>query len=60
MVYFAVVLIPVVLLGYDGPWLGGGNIDIRGRAPFPSRSSRPVRSAISTNGLPIASGYVIR
>ncbi len=38
-VFFAVVLIPVVLLGYDGPWPGGGNIDIRGRAPFPKKFS---------------------
>ena len=37
MVFFAVVLIPVLLLGYDGPWLGGGDIDIRGRAPFPKK-----------------------
>ena len=39
IVYFAVVLMPVVLLGRDGPWLGAGDIDIRGRAPFPKKFS---------------------
>jgi hypothetical protein len=34
--YFAAVLLPVFLLGYDGPWLGPGDISIRGRASFPS------------------------
>ena len=37
IVYFAVVLIPVVLLGHDGPWLGAGDFDIRGKAPFPKK-----------------------
>ena len=37
VVYFAVVLIPVVLLGHDGPWLGAGDFDIRGKAPFPKK-----------------------
>lgn len=37
LVYFAIVLIPVGLLGYDGPWLGAGNISIRDRAPFPEK-----------------------
>jgi hypothetical protein len=35
--YFAVVLLPVLMLGYDGPWLGPGDISIRGRAPFPPK-----------------------
>ena len=35
--YFAVVLLPVILLGYDGPWFGPGDISIRGRAPFPEK-----------------------
>jgi alginate O-acetyltransferase complex protein AlgJ len=33
--YLAVVLLPVFLLGHDGPWFGPGDISIRGRAPFP-------------------------
>src|SRR5216684_1197735 len=37
LIYFAVVLLPVALFGYDGPWVGGGNISIRGKAPFPSK-----------------------
>src|SRR4029079_9513528 len=37
VVYFAGVLIPVVLLGHDGPWLGAGDFDIRGKAPFPKK-----------------------
>ena len=36
-VYFAVVLLPVILLGYDGPWFGPGDISIRGRGPFPEK-----------------------
>jgi len=39
LVYLAVILIPVVLLGFDGPWLGPGDISIRGRAPLPSKMS---------------------
>jgi alginate O-acetyltransferase complex protein AlgJ len=35
--YFAVVLLPVLMLGYDGPWFGPGDIAIRGRAPFPAK-----------------------
>src|SRR6516162_5839085 len=35
--YFAVVLLPVLLLGYDGPWFGPGDISIRGRALFPEK-----------------------
>jgi alginate O-acetyltransferase complex protein AlgJ len=35
--YFAVVLLPVFLLGHDGPWFGPGDISIRGRAPFPEK-----------------------
>ena len=35
--YFAVVLLPVFMLGYDGPWFGPGDIAIRGRAPFPEK-----------------------
>jgi alginate O-acetyltransferase complex protein AlgJ len=37
LTYFAVVLVPVLLLGYDGPWFGPGDISIRGRAPFPEK-----------------------
>jgi alginate O-acetyltransferase complex protein AlgJ len=36
-IYFAITLLPVLLLGYDGPWLGPGDISIRGRAPFPQK-----------------------
>jgi hypothetical protein len=39
IVYFAVVLIPVLLLGHDGPWLGAGTLDIRGKAAFPKKFS---------------------
>ena len=35
--YFVVVLLPVLLLGHDGPWFGPGDLSIRGRAPFPER-----------------------
>jgi hypothetical protein len=35
--FFTVVLLPVLLLGYDGPWFGPGDISIRGRAPFPQK-----------------------
>ena len=35
--YFAAVLLPVLMLGYDGPWFGPGDISIRGRAPFPPK-----------------------
>src|SRR2546422_10961527 len=35
--FFAIVLAPVLLLGYDGPWFGPGDISIRGRAPFPEK-----------------------
>lgn len=35
--YFAVVLLPVLMLGYDGPWFGPGDLSIRGRAPFPEK-----------------------
>jgi hypothetical protein len=35
--YFALILLPVLLLGYDGPWFGPGDIAIRGRAPFPAK-----------------------
>jgi alginate O-acetyltransferase complex protein AlgJ len=37
--YFALVLIPVILLGHDGPWFGPGDISIRGRAPLPEKFS---------------------
>ncbi len=37
IVYFAVVLIPVVLLGHDGPWLGAGDFDILVNAPVPKK-----------------------
>jgi hypothetical protein len=36
-VYLAVVLLPVALLGTNGPWLGKGDLHIRGRADFPKR-----------------------
>lgn len=36
-VFFAVALLPVALLSYDGPWLGRGEIAIRPKAPFPYR-----------------------
>ena len=39
IVYFAVVLIPVLLLGTDGPWLSGGDAEIRPKAPFPKKLS---------------------
>jgi alginate O-acetyltransferase complex protein AlgJ len=35
--YFAVVLLPVVMLGHDGAGFGPGDIAIRGRAPFPEK-----------------------
>jgi len=37
IVYFAVVLIPVLLLGHDGPWLSGGDAEIRVKTPFPKK-----------------------
>ena len=37
--YFALVLLPVLLLGYDGRWFGPGDIAIRGKAPFPASFS---------------------
>jgi len=37
IVYFAVVLIPVLLLGTDGPWLSGGDAEIRAKTPFPKK-----------------------
>jgi alginate O-acetyltransferase complex protein AlgJ len=43
--YFAAVLLPVVLLGYDGPWFGPGDISIRGRAPFPAKFAPGAYSA---------------
>jgi len=35
--FFALVLLPVAMLGHDGPWFGPGDISIRGRAPFPAK-----------------------
>jgi alginate O-acetyltransferase complex protein AlgJ len=35
--FLALVLLPVFLFGYDGPWLAPGDISIRPRAPFPAR-----------------------
>jgi alginate O-acetyltransferase complex protein AlgJ len=35
--FFASVLAPVLLLGYDGPWFGPGDISVRNRAPFPEK-----------------------
>lgn len=37
LTFFAALLLPVALLGFDGPWLGPGNISVRGKAPFPSK-----------------------
>jgi alginate O-acetyltransferase complex protein AlgJ len=37
IVYFAIVVLPVVLLGFDGPWLGKGVFPARQRAEFPAR-----------------------
>jgi alginate O-acetyltransferase complex protein AlgJ len=37
IIYFAVVLTPVLLLGRDGPWLGAGEFVIHGKAPFPKK-----------------------
>ena len=59
IVYFAVVLIPVLLLGHDGPWLSGGDAEIRAKTPFPKKFS-PGPFAISTTGLPITWGCVTR
>src|SRR4051794_1741955 len=44
--YFAAVLIPVVLLGYDGPWFGPGDLSIRGRAPFPAKFTPATYAAL--------------
>src|SRR3974377_722986 len=35
--YFAVVLLPVLLRGYNGPWFGSGDLSIRGRTPVPEK-----------------------
>jgi alginate O-acetyltransferase complex protein AlgJ len=35
--FFAIVLAPVLLFGYDGPWFGPGDISVRNRAPFPEK-----------------------
>jgi alginate O-acetyltransferase complex protein AlgJ len=35
--FLAIVLFPVVLFGYNGPWPGRGEVAIRERAPFPYR-----------------------
>jgi alginate O-acetyltransferase complex protein AlgJ len=43
--YFAAVLLPVLLIGYDGPWFGPGDISIRGKASFPSTFSPGFYSA---------------
>jgi len=37
IVYLAIVVLPVVLLGFDGPWLGKGVFPARQRAEFPVR-----------------------
>jgi hypothetical protein len=37
LAFFTAVLLPVLLLGHDGPWLGAGDLSIRERAPFPGR-----------------------
>jgi hypothetical protein len=36
-IYFALVLLPVLLFGYHGPWFGPGDISIRDKAPFPEK-----------------------
>ena len=35
--FFAAVLLPVALFGYNGPWLGAGELAIRNRAEFPRK-----------------------
>jgi len=35
--YFAAVLLPVVLFGYDGRWFGAAALETRGRADLPRR-----------------------
>jgi alginate O-acetyltransferase complex protein AlgJ len=35
--FFALILLPVFVIGYDGPWPGPGDISIRPRAPFPTK-----------------------
>ena len=35
--FFVIVLLPLALFGYDGPWPGRGEVSIRARAPFPYR-----------------------
>jgi alginate O-acetyltransferase complex protein AlgJ len=37
IVFFAVLVIPVVLFGYDGPWLGAANITVGKTRAFPYR-----------------------
>ena len=37
IVYFTIVVVPVVLLGFDGPWLGKGVFPARQRTEFPAR-----------------------
>jgi alginate O-acetyltransferase complex protein AlgJ len=37
IVYFAIVLLPVALLGTDGPWLGKGEFPVRNRTELPRR-----------------------
>jgi alginate O-acetyltransferase complex protein AlgJ len=37
IVFFVVVLLPVVFFTYDGKWLGKGDLVIRGRIEFPKR-----------------------
>lgn len=39
IVFLAVVLAPVVLIGFDGPWLGREGIAVRQRTDFPRRIS---------------------
>ena len=35
--FLALVLLPVLLFQYDGPWPGEGEVAVRGKAPFPYR-----------------------
>jgi alginate O-acetyltransferase complex protein AlgJ len=37
IVYFVIVLLPVALLGTDGPWVGKGEFPVRQRTELPSR-----------------------
>ena len=46
VVYFAVALAPVALLGTDGPWLGKGELQVRQRTELPGRMGPGVFQAL--------------